>query len=420
MKQTLESMKFVRLSIDLLFMAGMGVAVSPNADAALTPSADGMTVYDDVMHVTWLAQANLAGTPGGQFGVGNINMDGSMNYATAVMWVAALNAFNGGAGYLGHNNWTLPTTPLNDSTCTLTGPNGNFGYPCTNSAMGSLYSSLAFQFPDTAVPIPANTVGPFSNFQPYLYWSDTTNGRGTNSNGYFTFSFNSGWQGGNLDAFYMYALPMIPGQVSATYVSAGVGTLQVSQDGKLVYDPDSNVTWLANANLAASKSFGAQCIKSDGTPCIGADGSMSHTTAENWIAGMNSYDNGTSTGWLGQTTWQLPPTVQDDIDCNPNFGCDASPMGKLYYDQFGLTAGTAIAATPDITVGPFNNIQPYLYWSCEGASNSRAPCFADGPANNFEYSFSFGNGFVGTDILTNDLYVMVYFPDQIFVSGFEP
>ena len=94
-------------------------------------------------------------------------------------------------------------------------------------------------------------------------------------------------------------------------------------------------------------------------------------------------------------------------------------MGELYYDQLGLSAGTPVTATPDIMVGPFNNIQPYQNWSCEGASNSLSPCFADGPANNFEYSFSFGNGFEGTDILANDLYVMVYFPDQIFVNGFE-
>ncbi len=59
----------------------------------------------------------------------------------------------------------------------------------------------------------------------------------------------------------MYALPMILRQVAGAYHAAGVGTLQVSNDAwrKLVYDPVANVTWLANANLAAGKSFGAQC-----------------------------------------------------------------------------------------------------------------------------------------------------------------
>ena len=386
-------MKPATISYKLLLILNLGLGMSPFADAALVPSADGMTVYDTVMHVTWLADGNFAAKE--TFQVSGINGNGSMNYATAVAWVAAMNAYNGGAGYLGHNNWTLPTTPLNDATCNLTGPNGSFGVGCANSAMSSLYTSLGFQFPDTAVPIPANSVGPFINFQPYLYWSGTSNGRGTNSNGYYTFSFNSGWQGGNLDAFYMYALPMIPGQVAGTYHAAGVGTLQVSNDGKLVYDPVADVTWLANANLAASKSFGAQCTGNDGKPCIDADGSMSQTTAEAWILGMNA-DNG-GAGWLGQTAWQLPPTVDADIACNPDFGCDASPMGELFYDQLGLSAGTSVTTTPDIAVGPFNNIQPYLYWSCEGASNSRAPCFVNGPAHDFEYSFFFrkrlcGNG----------------------------
>jgi len=401
----------------LLLLANLFWLVPFSAHAALIPSADGMTVYDTVVHVTWLANANFAATE--TFSVAGINANGSMNYATAVAWVAAMNAFDGGKGYLGHNNWSLPTTPLSDSTCGLTGPYGNFGFGCTNSALGSLYPALGFQYPDTVVPIPANTVGPFINFQPYLYWSDTLNGRDTS--GYYTFSFNSGWQGGNLDPHYMYALPMIPGQVPATYHAAGVGTLQVSNDGKLVYDPNAaagGVTWLANANLAASKSFGAQCTKNDGKLCIDVDGSMSHDTAENWIAGMNA-DNG-GTGWLGQTTWQLPPTVDADFACNPDYGCDASPIGELFYDQFGLSAGTSITTTPDIAVGPFNNFQPYLYWSCEGAPGTRAPCFANGPTNDFEYSFSFGNGFEGTDILANDLYVMVYYPDQIFVNGLEP
>jgi hypothetical protein len=405
-------MRLTTMRSSVLALA-LSVQFAFRAQAALVPSADGTMVYDTVMHVTWLADANLPSTQ--TFGVPGINPSGSMNYATAVAWVAQLNAYNNGAGWLGHNNWTLPTTPQIDSTCNLLGPNGNFGVGCVDDAMSSLFTSLGLQFPDTAVPIPANSVGPFINFQPYLYWSDTANGR--DSNGYFTFSFNTGWQGGNLNPFYMYALPMVQGQVPATYQPSGVGTLQVSSDGKLVYDPMSEVTWLANANLAASKSFGAQCTGGNGKPCIDVDGSMSHDTAENWIAGMNAYNGGA--GWLGQTTWQLPPTVDADSLCDPDYYCDASPMGKLFYLQLGLGAGASVTSTPNISVGPFNDIQPYLYWSCEGAPNSRAPCFADGPANDFEYSFSFGSGFVGTDILANDLYVMVYFPDQIFVDGFE-
>jgi uncharacterized protein (TIGR03437 family) len=67
-----------------------------------------------------------------------------------------------------------------------------------------------------------------------------------------------------------------------------------------------------------------------------------------------------------------------------------------------------VVATPNIAVGPFHNIQPYLYWACE-APTIQDGCQTDGPTSGFEWSFSFGNGFQGTDILANDLYVTAYF-----------
>ncbi len=84
-------------------------------------------------------------------------------------------------------------------------------------------------------------------------------------------------------------------------------------------------------------------------------------------------------------------------------------MAELFYDQLGLSAGTPVVATPAIAVGPFKNMQPYLYWACEGATIQDA-CQIDGPATGFEWSFSFGNGFLGTDVLKNNFYVMVYYP----------
>jgi uncharacterized protein (TIGR03437 family) len=59
-------------------------------------------------------------------------------------------------------------------------------------------------------------------------------------------------------------------------------------------------------------------------------------------------------------------------------------------------------------VGPFNNIQPYLYWTC-GAATAQRVCSDAGPAASFEWSYSFGSGFEGTDLLANDLFVTAYF-----------
>src|SRR5271156_1201783 len=104
------------------------------ANAPLIPAADGQTVHDPNLKVTWLADANLAATQ--TFGVSNINKSGSMDYATAVRWVAAMNKFDHGAGYLGHNNWQLPTAPEKDKSCARTGRNGeSFGFNCSGSAL---------------------------------------------------------------------------------------------------------------------------------------------------------------------------------------------------------------------------------------------------------------------------------------------
>ncbi|MGB9431500.1 MAG: hypothetical protein WBQ89_04600, partial [Candidatus Acidiferrum sp.] len=54
--------------------------VAAPAGAPLAPAADGQTVYDPNLKVTWLADGNLAGKQ--TFGVSNINKSGSMDYAT--------------------------------------------------------------------------------------------------------------------------------------------------------------------------------------------------------------------------------------------------------------------------------------------------------------------------------------------------
>ncbi len=391
----------------LLFAIGSGLDAVPGAHAALIPSADGSTIHDTALHVTWLANGDLAGTPAGRFGVAKIAPNGAMTYATALQWVIALNSLNGGAGYLGHNNWQLPATPTLDPSCGSTGPNGNsFGKGCLNSAMGSLfYQALSLQFPNTAVPVPNGSAGPFSGVQPYLYWTDTPSA--DSSKGYQTFSFNTGWQGSNVDKHYMYALPMVRGKLPGAPTPSGNG-LQVSADGKTVYDPLAGVTWLANADLAKTQTFGAQCVNADGTPCIDADGSMSRTTAGTWIQGMNA------AAYLGQTDWQLPPMPAVDATCslsNFGFNCTGNPLGNLYYNQLHLSQGTPAVATPAINVGPFQNVQPYLYWSCTAATGSPVLCQTALPAAGFGWSFSLGNGFEGTDVVGNELYVMVYFPD---------
>ncbi len=72
----------------------------------------------------------------------------------------------------------------------------------------------------------------------------------------------------------------------------------------------------------------------------------------------------------------------------------------------GYSQGQPVVATPNTKTGGFHDFQPYLYWSCSTIS---VPCSGSQPAES-AWSFSFGNGFEGTDLIQNDLYVMVYYP----------
>ena len=93
------------------------------------------------------------------------------------------------------------------------------------------------------------------------------------------------------------------------------------------------------------------------------------------------------------------------------FSCTASAMGSLFYRQLGLRPGDSVIAPSEARAGPFYNVQPYLYWACAGQSAS-SPCQPDGPGEGFEWNFSLGNGFQGTNLVGNALYVMVYYPDN--------
>lgn len=358
---------------------------------------NGRAVYDSLHKVTWLANANFAATQ--SFGLPGVDSSGSMDYATALAWVDSLNAMNAGAGYLGHNSWQLPTTPLDDGSCSSFN-NGNFGFGCDSSMMGFLYNTAFRETePASVAPWPNAAVGPFHHVQSYLYWSATQDTLNKSvKNGYNSFSFNNGFQGSNIDTNYLYVLPMIPGQMAGAPQPSGRG-LELNPNGT-VYDPIANVTWLADANLAAKLSFHISGIATDGA--------MTHTAALAWIDSLNAR------AYLGDTNWTLPPTTLPDTTCSQKsafgFGCQQSPMGILYYEQLGLAVGHPVVGPLHDAVGLFRNLQPYLYWSCLGYT---AGCIAAGPAANMGWSFTFGDGFQGTDVVQNRLYVMVYYPTPV-------
>ena len=149
-------------------------------------------------------------------------------------------------------------------------------------------------------------------------------------------------------------------QPAATLLSVTTAhaALQSRLNGQVVYDTDLNVTWLANANLAATNTFGVSGILKGSKA-----GLMSWTTAQKWIAAMNAAN------YLGYNNWELPTTLQPDASCGTqsslrgveclifghfrlqpdascartSFGvsCTGSMMGHLFYTELGGGVGSS-------------------------------------------------------------------------------
>jgi hypothetical protein len=166
-------------------------------------------------------------------------------------------------------------------------------------------------------------------------------------------------------------------------------------NGQTVYDTAQNVTWLANANLPATQTFGVSGIN--------RDGSMSWDTAQSWIAAMNAAN------YLGSNHWSLPTTQLPDAGCSQRpesaafgYGCTGSQMGDIFYNELGGERGSTIELKHSAGYALFNNFQPYLYWS--STPWMRVP--------NSAFSFSFGNGFQGTNVYVNDMYAIPVAPGK--------
>lgn len=84
-------MKKLAISVALCTLFGTSFA----SHASLTASADGKTVYDSDLHLTWLADANYSKTSG-------YHTTGSMSWGAAGDWASNLNVE-------GRSDWQLPT-----------------------------------------------------------------------------------------------------------------------------------------------------------------------------------------------------------------------------------------------------------------------------------------------------------------------
>jgi hypothetical protein len=156
------------------------------ANAALWDRGGGL-VYDDVLNVTWLQDANYAKTSG-------YDTDGKMNWLNAASWVANLNYYDS-ARNKHWDDWRLPVVrPVNGESLVFGREyDGSADIGWNISAPGSAYpgstaSELAYMYyvnlgnlgqvyPDGSdVPQVKRGVtnsGPFFNLNLNDYWTST-------------------------------------------------------------------------------------------------------------------------------------------------------------------------------------------------------------------------------------------------------
>ncbi len=135
----------------------------------------------------------------------------------------------------------------------------------------------------------------------------------------------------------------------------------LDRGGGLIYDSDLNITWLKDANYAATQFAASSGAQGD------ADGLMNWSAANAWAAGLT---------YGGYSDWRLPTTLQPDASCGSSFdagapygvqsygyNCTGSELGHLFYTELGGTAGSSILASGDPDLALFQNIQSDVYWS---------------------------------------------------------
>jgi len=186
--------------------------ITLSSHAAFVSRLGGQAYYNDILKITLLTDTNYAATD--TLSVPGINpTTGLMTWDTANLWIAALNA-DGGTGYLGINNWRLPSVDVNgdDSVVTCNGSNAT---ACQDNEMGYLVWEEG---------ISNFTPSPFTNIDsPFVYWSNTTFAANTAQAWWYNFNNAGASPILKNDGFSpAFAWAVVDGDVSAVPVPAAV------------------------------------------------------------------------------------------------------------------------------------------------------------------------------------------------------
>lgn len=169
------------------------------------------------------------------------------------------------------------------------------------------------------------------------------------------------------------AQTLLAAAVLLSAAGAAQANLISALGGQVVNDTDLNITWLANANLSATNTFGLATgvdlgpnagVTNVGPSTIYSNGAMTWGGALKWIGAMNAAN------YLGYHDWRLPTTLQPDATCqyqnggvSDGYNCTGSEMGHLFYNELGGATVSSILTTHNANLSLFQNVQSYYYWS---------------------------------------------------------
>ena len=213
--------EFIMKHKNLILALVSGLAISGGAQATLIDRGSGL-IYDDVLNITWLQDANYAKTSG-------YDADGQMNWANANAWAANLS-------YGGYDDWRLPTmVDTGPSGCDFAESGTDCGYNVQTVSGSTVYSEMAYMYyvnlglkgyysttgsyqPDFGIfgngtQGGQNDVGLINNLQSSVYWSGLE--YVPNTNLAWLFGTDYSIQSANTKYYGFYAWAVRPGDVAA-------------------------------------------------------------------------------------------------------------------------------------------------------------------------------------------------------------
>ncbi|MDP2823442.1 MAG: PEP-CTERM sorting domain-containing protein [Sulfuritalea sp.] len=232
-----------RLNKAALALATAGLLASGVAQAALNDRGGGL-LYDDVLDVTWLQDANYAKTSG-------YDADGLMSWTAAKTWAGSLNISRFAGESL--SGWRLAAnTPVGanwnynfsydgstDVGYNITSPHNELSYMYyVNLGLKGYYDTSGIYQPDFGVFRNGTVggqadVGSVKNLRSGVYWSGTAFAPNPAVNAWFFFT-SDGLQSFNHQGNELFAWAVRPGDVAAVpepeayaMLLAGLGLLGV-------------------------------------------------------------------------------------------------------------------------------------------------------------------------------------------------